>query len=84
MLLFLGSKFANKNLPAVDVYFSYFLFPFSSIVLNLEIMVLCTFISPEDKANSIDPNLRNNLLAYRLKVLEINNKYLKSYPDLVQ
>ena len=28
ILLFFGSKFANKNLPAVDVYFSSFLFPF--------------------------------------------------------
>ena len=27
ILLFLGSKFANKNLPAVEVYFSNFLYP---------------------------------------------------------
>ena len=33
--LFLGNKFANKNLPAVEVYFSNFLLPFSSTVLNL-------------------------------------------------
>ena len=44
ILLFFGSKLANKNLPAVDVYFSYFLFPFSSIVSILDIIVLWTFI----------------------------------------
>ena len=50
---YLGNKFANKNLPAVEVYFSNFLFPFSSTVSNLEIIVLWTLIWPEDKANSI-------------------------------
>ena len=40
ILLFFGSKFANKNLPAVDVYFSYFLLPFSSTVSILDIIVL--------------------------------------------
>ena len=50
---FVGNKFANRNLPAVDVYFSNFLLPFSSTVSYLEIIVLCTFISPDDKANSI-------------------------------
>ena len=40
ILLFLGSKFANKNLPAVDVYFSYFLFPFSSTVSILDMIVV--------------------------------------------
>ena len=40
MSLFFGNKLANKNLPAVEVYFSYFLFPFSSIVSNLEIVVI--------------------------------------------
>ena len=53
MLLFLGNKFANKNLPAVEVYFSVFLFPSSSRVSYLEMMVLCTFIWPDDNANSI-------------------------------
>ena len=53
ILLFLGSKFANKNLPAVDVYFSYFLFPFSSTVSILDIIVLWTLIWSEAKANSI-------------------------------
>ena len=38
--LFFGNKLANKNLPAVEVYFSNFLLPFSSIVSNLEIIVL--------------------------------------------
>ena len=37
---FLGNKFASRNLPAVEVYFSNFLLPFSSIVSNLEIIVL--------------------------------------------
>mgnify|MGYP003346315116 CR=1 FL=1 len=40
IFLFFGSKLANKNLPAVEVYFSNFLFPFSSTVSNLEIIVL--------------------------------------------
>ena len=40
MLLFLGNKFANKNLPAVEVYFSIFLLPCSSTVSYLEIIVL--------------------------------------------
>ena len=53
MLWFFGNKFANKNLPAVDVYFSYFLLPFSSTVSNLDIIVLWTLICPDDKANSI-------------------------------
>ena len=53
MSLFFGNKLANKNLPAVEVYFSNFLLPFSSIVSNLEIIVLWTLISPEDNANSI-------------------------------
>ena len=51
--LFFGNKLANKNLPAVEVYFSNFLFPSLSTVSNLEIIVLWTFICPEDKANSI-------------------------------
>ena len=51
ILWFFGNKLANKNLPAVDVYFSYFLLPFSSTVSNLEMIVLWTFICPEDKAN---------------------------------
>ena len=51
--LFFGSKFANKNLPAVEVYFSNFLLPLSSTVSNLDIIVLCTFICPDDNANSI-------------------------------
>ena len=38
--LFFGNKFASKNLPAVDVYFSNFLFPLSSTVSNLDIIVL--------------------------------------------
>ena len=38
--LFFGNRFANKNLPAVDVYFSNFLLPFSSTVSNLDIIVL--------------------------------------------
>ena len=45
--LFLGNKLASKNLPAVLVYFSTFVFPSSSIVSNLEITVECTFISPD-------------------------------------
>ena len=53
ILLFLGNKFANKNLPAVEVYFSIFLFPCSSNVSYLEMIVLCTFIWPDDNANSI-------------------------------
>ena len=53
ILLFFGSKFASRNLPAVEVYFSNFLFPFSSTVSNLDIIVLCTLIWPEDNANSI-------------------------------
>ena len=53
MLLFFGSKFANKNLPAVDVYFSNFLLPFSSTVSILYIIVLCTLIWSEANANSI-------------------------------
>ena len=40
MSLFFGNKLASKNLPAVDVYFSNFLFPFSSTVSNREIIVL--------------------------------------------
>ena len=32
ILLFFGNKFASKNLPAVEVYFSNFLFPLSSTV----------------------------------------------------
>ena len=51
--LFFGNKFANKNLPAVEVYFSNFLLPCSSTVSNLDIIVLWTLIWPEDKANSI-------------------------------
>ena len=53
MSLFFGNKLASKNLPAVDVYFSNFLFPFSSTVSNREIIVLWTLIWPDDKANSI-------------------------------
>ena len=34
------NKLASRNLPAVDVYFSNFLLPFSSTVSNLEIIVL--------------------------------------------
>ena len=43
ILLFFGNKFANKNLPAVLLYFSIFLLPFSSKVSNLEIIDECTF-----------------------------------------
>ena len=53
ILLFLGSRFANKNLPAVEVYFSNFLFPFSSTVSILDIIVLWTLIWSEANANSI-------------------------------
>ena len=53
ILLFFGNKLASKNLPAVEVYFSNFWLPFSSIVSNLEIIVLWTFIWPEESANSI-------------------------------
>ena len=53
ILLFFGNKLASRNLPAVDVYFSNFWLPFSSIVSNLEIIVLWTFIWPEERANSI-------------------------------
>ena len=53
IFLFFGSKFANKNLPAVDVYFSNFLFPLSSIVSNLDIIVVWTFICPVERACSI-------------------------------
>ena len=38
--LFFGNRLANKNLPAVEVYFSNFLLPLSSIVSNLEIIVV--------------------------------------------
>ena len=34
-----GKMLANKNLPAVLVYFSFTIFPFSSIVSNLEIIL---------------------------------------------
>ena len=36
ILLFLGNRLANKNLPAVLICFSKFVFPFSSNVMNLE------------------------------------------------
>ena len=44
ILLFFGNKLANRNLPAVEVYFSNFWLPFSSIVSNLDMIVLWTLI----------------------------------------
>ena len=39
MLLFFGKTLANRNLPAVLVYFSVIEFPSLSIVLNVEIIL---------------------------------------------
>ena len=36
LFIFFGIKFANKNLPAVLICFSYLVLPFSSTVANLE------------------------------------------------
>ena len=38
--LFFGNKFASKNLPAVVVYFSNFLLPFSSKVSKRDTIVV--------------------------------------------
>ena len=48
-----GKMLANKNLPAVLVYFSFTIFPFSSIVSNLEIILEWTFIASHSKDCSI-------------------------------
>ena len=40
ILKFLGNKLANRNLPAVVVYFSNFFLPSASTVSNLDIIVL--------------------------------------------
>ena len=53
MSLFFGSKLANKNLPAVVVYFSNFLFPLSSTVSKRETIVVWTLICPVERACSI-------------------------------
>ena len=53
MFLCLGNKLARRNLPAVLVYFSIFLFPFSSAVSNLETIVEWTFIWPDSRPCSI-------------------------------
>ena len=50
---FFGIKFANKNLPAVLMSFSYFVYPFSSTVANLEAILEWTLIWPISKACSI-------------------------------
>ena len=39
MFRLFGKMLANKNLPAVLVYFSFTIFPFSLIVSNLEIIL---------------------------------------------
>ena len=53
ILLFLGNTFANKNLPAVLVYFKNFWFPSSSLVSNLETILVWMLISPLSNASMI-------------------------------
>ena len=53
LLILFGKRFANKNLPAVLICFSNFIFPFSSTVLNLETILEWTFICPISRACSI-------------------------------
>ena len=53
ILWFFGSMLANKNLPAVLVYFSKISFPLESFVLNLEIILECTLIALLSRACSI-------------------------------
>ena len=53
MFDFFGKILANKNLPAVLVCFSNTMFPFSSIVSNLDIILEWTFIELQSKACSI-------------------------------
>ena len=53
LLIFFGSKFANKNLPAVLICFSYLSFPSSPIVTNLETILEWTLIYPVSRACSI-------------------------------
>ena len=53
MSLFFGNKLARRNLPTVLVYFSNFIFPFSSTVSNLDIILEWTFMLPDSKPCSI-------------------------------
>ena len=59
MLLFLGNTFANKNLPAVLVYFSTIGLPLLSMVLNVEIIFECKLITLLSKACSISSIFEN-------------------------
>ena len=53
IFLFFGRIFANKNLPAVLIYFKNTWLPFSSLVSNLETIFVCMLILLFSRANVI-------------------------------
>ena len=85
ILLLVGRILANKNLPAVLVYFSILIFPFSSNVLKVDIIFECKLIDLLSKAcsiSSIPAKIPFGFFLYRQ--IETNNKFLKLYLGLVQ
>ena len=60
LLTFFGKRFAKINLPAVLVYFSNLIFPFSSTVSNLETILEWTLIWSFSRANSISELFTKN------------------------
>ena len=61
ILWFFGNRLANKNLPAVLVYFSITEFPALSIVLKVETILECKLIALFSKACSISSMLKKYL-----------------------
>ena len=64
ILGFFGRIFANKNLPAVLVYFSVIKLPFESIVLKVEIIFECKLIDLFSNACSISSTLEKIPLGF--------------------
>ena len=64
ILWFFGSTLANRNLPAVLVYFCVMLFPFSSTVSKIEIIFECKLISLFSMAWPISSMFENFWLQY--------------------
>ena len=62
--LFKGRRLANKNLPAVLVYFSKIILPLESSVLNVEIIFECKLIDLFSKACSISSTVENIPLGF--------------------
>ena len=71
-LWFLGSKLANKNLPAVLIYFCLIIILFSSTVSNTEIILVCKLIDLFSKACSISSIFEN--IPFGFSALDVCDK----------